>query len=130
MRRNSNEGLQADVLAFLLVKCQGKGSRVTRKHLVEAMRARGHLKDLSDDVADRQVRQALADLRRGHKLGALICGTSSASGYWIARSAPELEQVVVEQEHRGRSILEGASRQRRNGLEALRALPLEQGELL
>lgn len=126
----SNDGLQEDVLAHLLAKGRGKASRIRRKDLVWAMKTCGHLKDLSDDVADRRVRHAIAGLRRTHQLGALICGTSSASGYWIANTVLELEDVLAEEDRRGRSILERVNRQRRQGLDAMRALPLKQGELL
>ena len=130
MRGHSNDGLPEDVLAYLLAKCRGKASRIRRKDLVWAMKTCGHLKDLSDDVADRRMRHAISGLRRNHELGSLICGSSSASGYWIANTALELEEVLAEEDHRGRSILERVNQQRRRGLDAMRALPLEQGRLL
>lgn len=118
------------MLAYLASKGRGKAHRVSRPDLVWAMRTAGHLKDLSDDVADRKVRAAIETLRRTHELGSLICGSSSASGYWLATTAVELEEVLSEEERRGRSILERVGQQRRRGLAAMKALPLEQGQLL
>jgi hypothetical protein len=122
--------LERDVLAHLVAKCQGKTNRVERQQLVWLMRTSGHLKDLSNDLADRKVRQAIENLRRRSELGALICASSSEAGYWIASSAAELEDVLAEEEQRGKSILDRVSRQRKQGLQALRALPLAQGRLL
>ncbi len=130
MRGSSERALREDVLAHLIARCRRKVDRITRQDLVWAMRTSGHLTGLSDDVADRKVRQAIAHLRRTHEFGALICGTSSASGYWIASTALELEDVLAEEDHRGRTILERVNHQRKRGLDALRALPFQQGRLL
>jgi hypothetical protein len=90
------------------------------------MRTSGHLKHLSDDLADRKVRQAIENLRRHSELGALITASSGNSGYFIAQDARELEMSLAEDERRARSILARTSSQRQKGLEALRALPLRQ----
>lgn len=130
LKDRSHEALQADVLGELLARCRAHAGAVSRRELVRAMRAIGHLRDLSEDVADRQIRAAINKLRRTHPLGALIASSSSGAGYRIALTAEELEAVLAEDERRAHSILQRTSIQRRKGLDALRALPYQQGRLL
>jgi len=119
-----------DMVRRVLLYHVGQANAISREDLAHEVASRLNLNGSEPEYFDRTVRQAIADLRDDDRMGCLICSSSGASGYWIAADDEELETSLSEDERRGRTILARSSHRRKTGLEQLRALPLEQGQLL
>jgi hypothetical protein len=119
-----------DMVRRVLLYHVGQANAISREDLAHEVASRLNLNGDMPDWFDRTVRQAIADLRDDDKMGALICSSSGASGYWIAADDDELEASLAEDDRRGKTILARSSHRRKTGLEQLRALPLVQERLL
>lgn len=105
----------------LLKRCL-MGGPMNRDQLAWAYSAERAV-DLS--TADRMARKDIEEARKTTEWGALIL----PDPYRIATSDEELAGFLASERRRGLSILVRVREQRRRGLEALRALPLRQGEM-
>ena len=57
------------------------------------------------NISDREMRQAIEELRRTDDLGALICSSSGSAGYWLAVDLDELLDSYREERRRAINIL-------------------------
>lgn len=112
--------LMVRVKAILVTRI-GKARRITREDLIQMVSGKPLLVMGSGEVRvqDREIRQAIADLRDDDQIGALICSSSGVAGYWIAANARELEQSVGEERRRGITILQRAKYRESRGLAQL-----------
>jgi len=107
----------------------GEANPIRREQLAHEVASRLNLGPDAPAGMDRMCRRALEWLRRNDRLGALIASVASPAGYWIVGTAEELERSLAQRERAAKTALQTCSLQRRRGLEALKALPLEQGQL-
>ena len=75
------------------------------------------------EPADRLARRAIERARSTTDWGALIL----PEPYRLAKTPEELAGFLASERHRGLTILARVREQRRRGLDALKALPLQQG---
>jgi len=107
----------------------GEANPIRREELAHEVSSRLGLGSEASVGMDRRCRRAVEWLRRNDRLGALIASVASPAGYWIVGTAEELERSLVQRERAAKTALQTCSVQRQRGLEALKALPLEQGQL-
>ncbi|HAM40242.1 MAG TPA: hypothetical protein DCP69_02615 [Candidatus Omnitrophica bacterium] len=107
----------------------GEANPIRREQLAHEVVGRLGLGSEAPSDMDRRCRRAVEWLRRNDRMGALIASVASPAGYWIVGSAEELERSLAQRERAAKTALQTCSLQRRRGLEALKALPLEQGQL-
>lgn len=107
-------------LLIIQVINQHRGSKniIKRADMLKAL-----VNGLKRHVSDRQMRQAIEDLRTDHPEGAYICSTT-AGGYYRAESPGELADYLEVDERRAKMILARISRQRQRAIMAMTQAPL------
>lgn len=94
----------------------GAGNRISKKNLIIAVNlllfTLVPMHERPYKVSDRSLRLAIEWLRRYHPEGAKIC-SSLAGGYFIARSANELEEYLTPDNNRALNILARNSAQKK-----------------
>ena len=87
---------------------RGRMRSIDRRSLgIEVLREVGYV------ISDREIREAIQELRAEDPRGALIMSSAGASGYWIARDLEEIQDSYQEERSRALSILVRIRAQRR-----------------
>ena len=87
----------------VLSKHVGQPNRIRRDKLrskIMALLPRGE-----SNISDREMRQAIEELRRTDDQGALICSSSGSGGYWLAVDLDELLESYREERRRSITLL-------------------------
>ena len=87
----------------VLSKHIGQPNRIRRDNLRSALM--GMLPRGEKNISDREMRQAIEELRRTDDQGALICSSSGGGGYWLAVDLDELLESYREERRRAINIL-------------------------
>jgi len=97
-------------ILIILEDRRGRDNRISRANLLGAVRG-----EVDDSVKDREMRDAIKDLReQGH----LICSTSAkGGGYWMAGDYNDVMAIHEDYRKRALSCLMIASRIRKSGRE-------------
>lgn len=87
----------------VLSKHIGQPNRIRRDKLRSELM--GILPRGERTISDREMRQAIEELRRTDDMGALICSSSGGGGYWLAVDLDELLESYREERRRAINIL-------------------------
>lgn len=106
------DSVQRHILNILRSR-QGKSAKISRRQLREEVSSWS-----GRNVSDREMRQAIEELRTDNSDGAMICASLSG-GYYTARDLVELDEALRSDESRIRKIAQRIRKQRqRAGLRA------------
>ncbi len=98
-RRDELPSLKLAILE-ILKDHKSRTSAIDRRRLgIEVLREVGYV------ISDREIREAIQELRGEDPRGAIIMSSSGASGYWLAQSIQEIQAHYREERSRALSIL-------------------------
>lgn len=93
-----------DAILTVLECHKGKENRIRREDLRWTASGKAGC-TVGCPFSDREMRQAIEELRREHPIGALICSSSGVGGYWLAKDYDEVQASYNEERRRALTLM-------------------------